>query len=68
MPRHLGKMLADVIPVLLKRINVSDAEIEAFATVIHERRLQEMFNIVGYDVQETRRVSTSVKTPYHGTL
>ena len=57
MPHHLGKLLADVITVLLKRINVPDNEIENVTANIHERRLQEMFNIVGYDVQETRRIA-----------
>jgi len=57
MPPHLGKLLADVITVLLKRINIPDDEIEPITAAIHERRLHEMFQIENYDVQETRRIA-----------
>jgi len=56
-PPHLNKLLADVITVLLKRINVPTDEINAVTEQIYERGLQEMFNIENYDVQETRRVA-----------
>jgi len=56
-PQHLHKLLADVIRVLLKKINVPDDEIEAVTEKIHARRINEMFNIVNYDVQETRRIA-----------
>ncbi|MDR0469573.1 MAG: hypothetical protein LBH09_06320 [Peptococcaceae bacterium] len=57
-PPGLLKLLADVITLLLKRINVSDEEIGAVTAQLYERRLQEMFTwIENYDVQETRRIA-----------
>jgi len=57
-PPRLNKLLADVITLLLKRINVSDQEIEAITEKLYERRLQEMFTLIEhYDVQETRRIA-----------
>jgi len=59
-PPHLCKLLADVIAVLLKKINVPDEEIDAIAGKIYERRIQEMFTFIdNYDVQETRRIATA---------
>jgi len=55
-PPHLLKLLADVITVLLNRINVPKIEIEKVTDELYERRFQEMFAFIGdYDVQETRR-------------
>ena len=55
-PPGLYKLLADVITLLLKRINVSDEEIGVVTEQLYERRLQEMFAMIEqYDVQETRR-------------
>ena len=57
-PPHLYKLLADVITVLLRRINVPDIEIEKVTEQLHERRIQEMFPFFeNYDVQETRRIA-----------
>ena len=57
-PPHLDKLLADVITVLLKRINVPNEEISEITEHIYQRRLNEMFNFIeDYDVQETRRVA-----------
>jgi predicted transposase/invertase (TIGR01784 family) len=57
-PPHLDKLLTDVITVLLKRINVPDAEIAEVTERLHQRRIQEMFAFFdNYDVQETRRVA-----------
>jgi hypothetical protein len=57
-PQGLYKLLADVITLLLKRINVPDEEIREVTGQLYERRLQEMFTwIENYDVQETRRIA-----------
>jgi predicted transposase/invertase (TIGR01784 family) len=57
-PPGLYKLLADVITLLLKRINVPDEEIREVTGQLYERRLQEMFTwIENYDVQETRRIA-----------
>ena len=56
-PQHLHKLLADVITVLLKKINVPDDEIETVTEQIYDRRIHEMFHIENYDVQETRRIA-----------
>jgi len=57
-PPHLYKILADVITVLLKRINVPDEEIFEVTGKIYDRRIQEMFpHFDNYDVQETRRTA-----------
>ena len=55
-PEHLLKLLADVITVLMKRINVPDEEISTVTDHLYERRLQQMFALLeDYDVQATRR-------------
>jgi len=57
-PQHLNKLLADVITILLSRINVPIEEIAEVTEKIYSRRLQEMFTFIEeYDVQETRRVA-----------
>ena len=56
-PDHLKKLLANVIRVLLAKINVPQDEIDRIAENIHERGVSEMFSIENYDVQETRRIA-----------
>ena len=56
-PDHLKKLIADVITVLLARINVPREEIDGIVEKIEQRGLQEMFAIENYDVQETRRIA-----------
>jgi hypothetical protein len=57
-PDRLNKLLADVITVLLNRINVPKEEIEEITDYIYQRRTQEMFEFFeDYDVQETRRIA-----------
>jgi hypothetical protein len=57
-PEHLRKLIANVITVLLARINVPKEEIEQVTEKIYQsRRFQEMFTLIEpYDVQETRRL------------
>jgi len=54
-PAHLRKLLADVVQVLLTKIDVPQEEIDEVAEGIYERGVPEMFNIENYSVQETRR-------------
>ena len=56
-PDRLKKLLANVIRVLLAKINVPQDEIDKIAENIHERGVSEMFSIENYDVQETRRIA-----------
>jgi hypothetical protein len=57
-PGHLLKLLADVITLLLKRINIPGGEISAVTDQLYQRRLQEMFTLIDdYDVQATRKVA-----------
>ena len=54
-PNHLNKLLADIITLLLTRINVPKQEIDQVTEKIYARRFQEMFAFIeDYDVQETR--------------
>jgi hypothetical protein len=56
LPPHILKLLSDVISLLLKKINVSDEEVENVTKGLYERRVQEMFEFFeGYDVQKVRR-------------
>ena len=58
LPPHLNKLIADVITVLLKRINVPDNEIDEVTKQIYEREVKELFAWAdNYDVQETRRAA-----------
>ena len=58
MPPGISKLLADVITILLKRVNVPDDEIDAITDKIYEREVQKMFAWAdNYDVQETRRIA-----------
>ena len=54
-PSHLRKLLADIVQVLLAKIDVPQVEIEEMAESIYEKGVPEMFNIENYSVQETRR-------------
>jgi hypothetical protein len=55
-PKHLLKLVSDIIKIFLTRINAPEEEIEQLAEMVYERRLQEMFTFIEpYDVQETRR-------------
>jgi hypothetical protein len=57
-PPPLTRLIADVVTVLLKRINVPEDEINAVTEVVYQRRYEEMFtSIENYDVQETRRIA-----------
>ena len=56
-PPGLKKLLMDVITVLLTKINVPQEEINDIVDRIEQRGISEMFAIVGYDVQETRRAA-----------
>ena len=57
-PMHLRKLLSDVVTVLLKRVNITDEEINEITEKIQGGRLQEMFaGWDNYDVQETRRIA-----------
>jgi cobalamin biosynthesis Mg chelatase CobN len=55
MPGHMKKLLADVVTVLLEKINAPQEEIEAITDKIEERGVNEMFAIENYDVQEARK-------------
>ena len=50
---------ADVITVLLAKINVPSEEINEIVNKIEEVGVKEMFAIVNYDVQETRQAAHS---------
>jgi len=54
-PPHLKKLLVNVITLLLRKINVPQAEIETLVKRIDERGISEMIAIENYDVQATRR-------------
>ena len=54
-PESMRKLLADVVQVLLAKIDVPQDEIDDITERIHERGVPEMFNIENYSVQETRR-------------
>jgi hypothetical protein len=55
-PPHLNKLIADVITVLLTKINVPQNEVEIITEKIHRKEYQEMFTLLeDYDVQATRR-------------
>ena len=57
-PEYLLKLIGKIISVLLFRLNVPRAEVEAFTDQIERRELTMLFeNFEAYDVQETRRQS-----------
>lgn len=55
-PKYLLDIIAQIIEVLLLKVNVPYEEAEAFAGQVKERRMGELFaNFEEYDVQATRR-------------
>lgn len=55
-PEYLLTIIAKVIEILLRKINVPYEEAEAFSLQVKERRMGELFeNFKGYDVQATRK-------------
>ena len=54
-PLHLKELLVRVITVLLKKIDVSQEEINVFVERIDERGVSEMISIENYSVQAVRR-------------
>lgn len=57
-PPSMTQLIADVITLLLKKINVPNDEIDAVSEAIYQRRYQKMFAFTeNYDVQETRRIA-----------
>jgi hypothetical protein len=54
-PENLRKLMADVIQVLLAKIDVPQKKIDEVTQDIYERGVPGMFNIENYSVQETRR-------------
>lgn len=57
-PEYLLDIIAQVVEVLLLKINVPREEAEAFSGRVKERHMGELFaNFEAYDVQETRRIA-----------
>ncbi len=57
-PPHLNKLIADVITVLLTKINLPKEEVEVISDRIYGKEYQKMFTLIeDYDVQETRRIA-----------
>ncbi|MCL2225752.1 MAG: Rpn family recombination-promoting nuclease/putative transposase [Defluviitaleaceae bacterium] len=56
-PPHLLELLVKVITVLLRKIDVSQDEINKFVEKIDERGVSEMLTLENYSVQETRRAA-----------
>jgi len=54
-PAHLKELLVKVITVLLRKIDVSQDEIDVLVERIDERGVSEMIAIENYSVQETRK-------------
>lgn len=55
-PEYLLDIIAKVIEILLRKMNVPFDEAEEFSMQVKERRMSELFeNFKGYDVQATRR-------------
>jgi hypothetical protein len=55
-PPHLNKLIADVITLLLTKINIPQDEVETITNRIHRKEYQTMFTLIEeYDVQATRR-------------
>ena len=54
-PENLLDIIAQIVEILLLKVNVSREEAEAFAGQIKERPMGELFaNFEAYDVQATR--------------
>lgn len=57
-PEYLLDIIAQIVEVLLLKINVPREEAEAFSGRVKERHMGELFaNFEAYDVQETRRIA-----------
>jgi len=56
-PPHLLELLVKVITVLLRKIDVSQNEINKFVEKIDERGISEMLTLENYSVQETRKIA-----------
>lgn len=57
-PEYLLDIIAQIVEILLLKINVPREEAEAFSGKVKERHMGELFaNFEAYDVQETRRVA-----------
>jgi hypothetical protein len=54
-PPHLNKLIADVITLLLMKINIPQSEVETITDKIHRKEYPEMFELLEYDVQKTRQ-------------
>ena len=54
-PQHLKELLVKVITVLLRKIDVSQNEIDALVEKIDERGVSTMLTLENYSVQETRK-------------
>ncbi|MDE6608521.1 MAG: Rpn family recombination-promoting nuclease/putative transposase [Lachnospiraceae bacterium] len=55
-PEYLLELMAQIVEILLSRLNVPKEEVITFTNQIKERRMGELFsNFKGYDVQATRR-------------
>ena len=57
-PEYLLDIIAQIVEILLMKINVPRDEAEAFSGKVKERHMGELFaNFEAYDVQETRRIA-----------
>ncbi len=57
-PAYLLDIIAQIVEILLMKINVPREEAEAFSEKVKERHMGELFaNFEAYDVQETRRIA-----------
>ena len=57
-PEYLLDIIAQIVEILLLKINVPREEAEAFSSRVKERHMGELFaNFEAYDVQETRRIA-----------
>ncbi len=57
-PEYLLDIMAQIVEVLLLKINVPRKEAEEFSGKVKERHMGELFaNFEAYDVQETRRIA-----------
>lgn len=60
-PEYLLDIIAQIIEILLLKVNVPREEAEAFAGQVKERPMGELFaNFEAYDVQATRRVARQI--------
>lgn len=60
-PEYLLDIIAQIVEILLLKVNVPREEAEAFAGQVKERPMGELFaNFEAYDVQATRRVARQI--------